>query len=192
MRLWNLWYPVVKDHEELKKRVSVILGPSGKDEKLVDRIIQTYETGRENPNDIYTAINTDSFFRIPAIRVAEAQMKHNPNTYMYMFTYPSPMQNGKLGACHAIEIPFVHGTLNMPRNELFPASNNETETISKKMMDAWTSFAKTGNPNHKDIPEWHPYSNNRATIMFDTKVEIKNDPFGEERAVWDDIIKFKD
>ena len=111
---------------------------------------------------------------------------------MYMFTYPSPMQNGKLGSCHAIEIPFVHGTLNMPRNELFPASNSETETISKKMMDAWTSFAKTGNPNHKDIPEWRPYSDNRATIMFDTKVEVLNDPFGEERAIWDNIIKFND
>ncbi len=44
----------------------------------------------------------------------------------------------------------------------------------------------------KDIPEWRPYSNNRATIMFDTKVEILNDPFGEERAVWDDIIKLNE
>jgi para-nitrobenzyl esterase len=80
----------------------------------------------------------------------------------------------------------------MPRNELFPPSNNETETISRKMMDAWSSFAKTGNPNHKDIPEWSAYSNNRATIMFDIKVEAINDPFGAERAVWDDIIKFRD
>ena len=192
MNLWNLWNPGVSDHENLKKRISIILGPSGNDEKLVNKIIQTYETGRETPNDIFTAINTDSFFRIPAIRVAEAQMKHNSNTYMYMFTYPSPMEGGKLGSCHALEIPFVHGTLNMPRNALFPPSNNETETISRKMMDAWSSFAKTGNPNHNDIPEWHAYSNNRATIMFDTKVEVLNDPFGEERAVWDDIIKFRD
>ena len=28
--------------------------------------------------------------------------------------------------------------------------------------------------------------------IFDTKVEILNNPFGEERAVWDDIIKFRD
>ena len=192
MRLWNLWYPGVSDEKDLKKRVATLLGTSGNDVKLVDRVIQTYKKGRENLTDTYTAINTDSFFRIPAIRVAEAQMKHNSNTYMYMFTYPSPMEGGKLGSCHALEIPFVHGTLNMPRNALFPPSNNETETISRKMMDAWSSFAKTGNPNHNDIPEWHAYSNNRTTIMFDTKVEVLNDPFGEERAIWDDIIKFMD
>ena len=42
----------------------------------------------------------------------------------------------------------------MPRNALFPESNEETEALSAKMMDAWISFARSGNPNHKDIPDW--------------------------------------
>ena len=83
------------------------------------------------------------------------QSKNQPDTYMYMFTYPSPIRNGSLGSVHAIEIPFVFGTLDMPRNvdfKLFPVSNKETEELSAKMMSSWISFARNGNPNHKEIP----------------------------------------
>ncbi len=35
----------------------------------------------------------------------------------------------------------------------FPKKTPETEALSEKMMNAWISFAKTGNPNHTKIPE---------------------------------------
>ncbi|MFW9879145.1 MAG: carboxylesterase/lipase family protein, partial [Candidatus Thorarchaeota archaeon] len=192
MRLWELWYPGVKNSEELFNRLNLMMRPMGQSEETVREIIDLYSETRENPTEIFNAIFTDTFFRVPSIRLAEMQSKIQPETYMYMFTYPSPIRSGSLGSVHAIEIPFVFGTLNMPRPlEIFPASNKETEKLSAKMMDSWISFARSGNPNHKEIPNWSQYRKERATMMFGKEVKAINDPYSKERVVWDDIITFK-
>ncbi|MHA2180142.1 MAG: carboxylesterase/lipase family protein [Promethearchaeota archaeon] len=194
MRLWELWYPSLKDSEEIFNRLNLMMKPMEQTEDKVREIISIYSEGRENHSEIYSAIVTDSFFRVPSIRLAEMQSKNQSDTYMYMFTYPSPIRNGSLGSVHAIEIPFVFGTLDMPRNvdfKLFPPSNEETEGLSAKMMDSWISFARNGNPNHEEIPEWAQYRNDRATMMFGKDIKALNDPYSKERSVWDDVINFK-
>jgi para-nitrobenzyl esterase len=194
MRLWELWYPSLKNSDEIFNRLKPIMKPMGQTEEKVHEIISIYSEGRENPTEIYSAIVTDSFFRVPSIRLAEMQSKNQPDTYMYMFTYPSPIRDETLGSVHAIEIPFVFGTLDMPRNvdfKLFPVSNEETDRLSTKMMDSWISFARSGNPNHNDIPNWAQYGNDRATMMFGKDVKVLNDPYSKERSVWDDVITFK-
>ena len=191
MRLWELWYPGVKDSEDLFKKVNLLLKIAGQSEDKTREVIDIYSQTRKNPTEIFSAIFTDTYFRVPSIRFAEIQAKIQPDTYMYMFTYPSPVRKGSLGAIHAIEIPFVFGTLDMPRNALFPESNEETEAISAKMMDAWISFARTGNPNHENIPDWPQYQNNRATMIFGKDIKVIDDPYDKERAVWDDVIILK-
>jgi len=195
MRLWELWYPSLKDSEEIFNRLNLMMKPMGQTEEKVRDIISIYSETRENPTEIYSAIVTDSFFRVPSIRLAEMQSKNQADTYMYMFTYPSPIRNGSLGSVHAIEIPFVFGTLDIPRNvdfKLFPVSNEETERLSRKMMDSWISFARMGDPNHKEVPEWAQYGNDRATMMFGKDVKITDDPYSKERSIWDDVIIFKE
>ena len=49
-----------------------------------------------------------------AFRFAEAYRAQQPNTFMYLFTYESPAMRGALRACHALELPFVFGTLDAP------------------------------------------------------------------------------
>jgi para-nitrobenzyl esterase len=57
------------------------------------------------------------------------------------------------------------------------------------MSSAWVGFARTGNPDHKGIPHWLTYSPaKRATMLFNTECRAENDPFGEERKLWDGII----
>ena len=61
--------------------------------------------------------------------------------------------------------------------------------LAEKMMDAWISFARTGNPNHKNIPKFPPYDlEKRATIVFDKEVTVKDDPYSSERKSWDGIL----
>jgi para-nitrobenzyl esterase len=195
MRLWELWYPGVKNSEELFNRLNLMLKLIGQSEDKVREIINIYSEKRKSPTEIYSAIITDTMFRVPSIRLAEMQSKNQPDTYMYMFTYPSPIRNGSLGSVHAIEIPFVFGTLDMPRGldnfKLFPESNKETESLSAKMMDTWISFAKNGNPNHGKIPNWEQYGKNRATMVFGKDIKVINDPNSKERAIWDDVLIFK-
>ena len=61
--------------------------------------------------DLQAAVVTDWFFRIPAIRLAEAHAAGRGATYVYEMTWRSPQFGGRLGSCHALEIPFVFDNL---------------------------------------------------------------------------------
>ena len=57
------------------------------------------------------------------------------------------------------------------------------------MMDAWTSFARSGDPTHKNIPKWVPYDlKKRSTMILGTGVHLREDPFGQERRVWEGLF----
>ena len=128
-------------------------------------------------------------FHIPSIRLAEEQSQHRANTYMYLFSWKTPLAGGRYGAMHALELSFVFGILLDKDIGIFPRKSEETQELSEKMMDAWASFARTGNPNHENIPELPPYDKEkRATIIFDKEVTIEQDPYSDERAAWEDIL----
>ncbi|MFD0662358.1 carboxylesterase/lipase family protein [Thermocatellispora tengchongensis] len=63
------------------------------------------------PGDLLAAAVSDWFFRIPAVRVAEARAATGATTWMYRFDHPDPEANHGFGACHAVELPFVFGTI---------------------------------------------------------------------------------
>jgi len=171
------------------------LGTNGINPEKSKEILDIYKEARAEklsiePKDLFDAILTDVMFRIPTIRLLEAQSPHQPNTYNYLFTLPSPGLNGILGAAHALELPFVFGTLDAPTFKDFVVVSPETQALSEKMMDAWITFARTGNPTHENIPEWPAYdAENRATMVFGEQCEVVNAPFDKERAVWDGLLE---
>ncbi|MGH9137510.1 MAG: carboxylesterase/lipase family protein, partial [Acidimicrobiales bacterium] len=70
-------------------------------------------------DDLWTAIGTDGVFRIPAIRLLEAQSTHRPEaTFAYLFTYESTAFGGRLRASHAVDIPFVFDVVGRSGTEL--------------------------------------------------------------------------
>ncbi|MFX1281878.1 MAG: carboxylesterase/lipase family protein, partial [Promethearchaeota archaeon] len=76
MRLWELWYPNVKNSEDLFNRLNLMMKPMGQKEEKVREVIDIYSEGRTNLTEIYSAIVTDSFFRVPSVRLAEMQSKN--------------------------------------------------------------------------------------------------------------------
>jgi para-nitrobenzyl esterase len=195
-KLWHLWNPQAAkiDDSGLHKGVHAILSLLRQDENKTKQFIKIFKRAREGklstaPRDIMDAFSTDYMFRIPAIRLAEAQCTHQPNTYMYLFAWKSPVMGGKLGAAHAMELPFVFGTFGESEIGIYPSKSEETEALSHKMMDCWIAFASTGNPNHDGIPEWPSYDvEKRLTMIFDREVKVVEAPFDKERAAWDGII----
>ncbi|MFX1323799.1 MAG: carboxylesterase/lipase family protein [Promethearchaeota archaeon] len=180
------------DSDSLESAVSNML-KSLNLEKKGKKIIEAYRNARKDHLsiehiDILNAIWTDYVFRISDIHIAEAQHDHNPNVYFYIFTWPSPMMKG---ACHAIELPFVFGTLHQPGIDLFFGKGPEAELLCEKTMDTWIAFAHTGNPNNKDLPEWPSYDKTkRATMMMGKEFKVVNAPFEKERSAWDGIYKY--
>jgi para-nitrobenzyl esterase len=155
--------------------------------EYVPRVIEAYRKGRSArgertaPADLLTAIQSDLMFRISALRLVEAQCKKNQPAFNYLFTWKSPVMNGILGSCHSLEIGFVFGNY----DDTFCGSGPDADALSQKIQDAWTAFARTGNPSCKSIGKWDPYGDCRNTMILDKECRLENAPYEEERAVWD-------
>jgi para-nitrobenzyl esterase len=192
-KLWHLFTPNFKELESnvLPRVIEKVLNYNGEDNITTDLVINTYRTSREEnklpskAQDVYDAFITDLRWHIPAIKFAEARSKFQKNTYMYLFSWQSPYQGGKYGAAHSLETSFVFNTHGDKEYGIFPKRSNETEALSEKIMDAWVSFAKVGDPNHENIPKWPQYEiKRRATIVFDNNIKIWEDPLKKERELW--------
>jgi para-nitrobenzyl esterase len=159
----------------------------------VDRLIEAYRaarTGRGEPAmpfDLFSAINTDVMFRKTAIRIAEAQCRYGPGGYNYLFTWKSPAAGGKLGACHVLEVGFVFGNYAAS----FNGSGPEADVLSAQMQDAWTSFARTGNPSCRSLGEWPRYSDGRSTMILDKSIRLEKAVYEEERRIWEALHEIK-
>ena len=87
---------------------------------------------------------------------------------------------GALGACHALELPFVFGTLRLPGVDRFVGACPAADGLSGQMMDVWSKFARNGDPG------WPAYDvARRATMVFGVESRVKDAPLEEERALWD-------
>ena len=105
-----------------------------------------------------------------------------------MFTHRTSAFAGFHGATHALEITFVFGNLDDSLLLPAPKRNEITTKISEQMMDSWMAFAKTGNPNHDNIPNWPVFNNkDRPTMILGKDTHPENDPLGAERRFWDEI-----
>ncbi len=145
--------------------------------------------------DVWTAMLTDHTFRVPALRLAEAQLAWHAGVWMYLFAYRSPAFGGALGACHALEIPFVWDNLDARGAALFAGEPTEaTRVLAGRLADAWVAFARDGVPSADGLPEWPAYDlERRATLWIDAEsdagggVEVVDDPMAEERRLWQGV-----
>jgi len=160
------------DDAELHKRVKENLHV---DDAEADRVIAVYRKGTPGITDIdaYLAISADNWDRIDSITEVERKIAAGKApVYMYYFAWRSPVRDGKLKAMHCMEIPFVFDHVDECKGVV--GSGQERYALAGKMSNAWTAFARTGNPNHKGLPNWAPYSTGqRATMIFDNNSEVR-------------------
>jgi para-nitrobenzyl esterase len=138
-----------------------------------------------SPGDLLAAVQTDWWCRVPAIRLAEAHASGPAATFMYEFAWRSPAFEGRLGACHGLEIPFVFDTLDKGADQMLgpllgPAPPQQ---LADKVHAAWIAFATNGDPG------WPKYDRcRRATMRFDTVSEVVDDhPRSVERELWEGV-----
>jgi para-nitrobenzyl esterase len=151
-------------------------------------VIAAYRDGRAGQStlDVFVAVSTDLVFRMPAIRLLERQSTFNADCYSYLFTMRSNSFGGGLGASHVMEIPFVFDNLDRPGVALFTGDPPGAPQLAQRMHRAWGAFARSGDPNHADLPAWPRYDTaRRATMEFGTTCGVIDDPMGEERLLWE-------
>ena len=82
---------------------------------------------------------------------------------------------------HGILIHFVFNNTHDP----ITGGGKDAITLGNKVSGSWMQFAHSGNPNNSKIPDWPEYnSDKRATMIFDNKCRIENDPGSAERHIW--------
>jgi para-nitrobenzyl esterase len=179
--------------DDLKAVVGESLPPAHRG--AAEELIETYRASRTelglptSNHDLLDAIQSDVRFTGPVALFSAAQRQHQPNTFVYLFTHESPARRGALGACHALEMPFVFGTLDAPTQDRFTGSGPEVELLSANMMQAWIEFAKTGNPSHEGIGDWAPYdAGPRPTMIFDKASRMVDAPFLSERIAIEAVL----
>ena len=177
----KVWHRTLTE-EEMRERVAAVAGTR------IDRVIETYQRlyPATNPAERLIATLTDSNFRIRSLTVAEQKAKQaKAPVYMYSFEWETPVQNGRLKAPHALDVPFTFDTIDLTNATDRSAA---AHTLSATMAETWAAFAHSGVPAHPKIPNWTAYDlKSRATMMLDAEWRIENDPRGETRQLWQTI-----
>lgn len=136
-----------------------------------------------SPSDIFFAATTAGRSWRGAIIQAEERARQGAPAYVYQLDWGSPLDEGKFGAFHTLDIPLVFDNIAQPGSRT--GISQSAQRVADQMSDALIAFARTGNPSHKGIPEWKPYTlEKRETLVFNEKSALAFDPRGGERTLY--------
>ena len=139
----------------------------------------------DSPGEIFIAVIGDVMLRLPGLRLADAQTSRAP-TYAYLFDWKSPGMDGKLGSCHALELPFVFGTHGGVPG--FAGSGPAADALAEATMDTWLAFARSGDPTNAAVeaPAWD--AETRPITVLGENNRVEHNWRGEELSVWDGVL----
>jgi para-nitrobenzyl esterase len=156
----------------------------------VDAALSAYRTfvPGASPGELLVELQTDWWCRIPALRLADAHTNGHEGSagaWVYEFSWPSPVLGGAMGACHALEIPFVFDTLDLGPDQMVGAllGPEPPQELADEMHAAWVRFATTGDPG------WPRYeADHRVQQRFGLPSVVVDDPYQDRRALWDGVL----
>lgn len=126
-------------------------------------------------------IATDKDYRMPALRMAEA---NRSDSFVYAFAYRG---RGPYfpNAHHALDLPFWFGTVEDPRFAGFFLGGEATAgelALAAAMQGALGRFL------HGEGAGWNPYDAARTTMIFGLAPGSEHDPAAATRRVWDGLV----
>ena len=138
--------------------------------------------GESSPVQMVSSMQTDRHFRVPAWQLCDVRSEVDSNTWMYWFTWPTPIFDGVLGCCHALDLPFMFSNLDKPNVELFTGADPVRSKISGHFTTELLKFAKT------DKVSWPNYTSSvRSTLRIDVETEVLSEPDPAIRNLWKQI-----
>ncbi len=132
--------------------------------------------------DRLSAMESDRLFRVPTLRLLDAQSMQNKACWGFQFTWPSAPFGVPLGACHVVDIPFVFGVTDTPAGLYFTGGGDEAKALSGEVMRVWGQFA------HGTEPDWPRWQEARQVKQFGPGDPLAPLLDGEGEALWERII----
>jgi para-nitrobenzyl esterase len=105
---------------------------------------------------------------------------------VYEFAFSGTSAQGPTGAFHGLEQPFIFGTRRVHPLGTLIEDGPDAKALSRRMRDAWTAFARSGDPRAPLTEPWATYTTqDRATLVFDASPHLEKAPRDAERAFWE-------
>lgn len=141
---------------------------------------------KATPTDIYIAIASARIFGNDSMTTASLKSDQGAPVWLYRYDYESNFPiagtNAALKAGHATDIGATFynwdlGGLHGNGPGLQKASHNLSTLL--------TTFARTGKPSGKGLPDWPEYERGRrATMLVDSECRVESDPESVARKMW--------
>ena len=177
----EVWDRKVTD-ESLRRRIAAVAGPQAG--RILD-LYRTMDPGGSREDWLIAAL-TGSNFWVRTVLLAERKAaRRAAPVYMYSLDWRSPACGGRLKAHHAMDLPFVFDTTDIPNTTKDAPGAAELAAI---VSAAWASFARTGKPSHPALPAWPAFTQEaRATMVFDKECRLVQDPDRDARLLWEGV-----
>jgi len=167
--------------DELQKRITTRLAgnDAAEGQKLLALYKRLHPTTRNQM--LWLQAESDDTRRWSAQQLCRLKAEQGTAaSYLYYFDWQSPVHDNRMGAYHTLDIPFVF--YNMDIGASMTGSDQARYQLGHVMSAAWGAFARTGDPNHADMPRWPSFDPaTLPTMVFGAKVQVTNDPNREER-----------
>ncbi len=152
----------------------------------VAAIIDAYRTNYPNMDapEVYFTAQSDATFFAGSITVADRKAEQGgAPVYFYHLDWTTPVHDGKRYVPHALDIGMVFDNVAKSESMSGPPGP-EPQAIADQMSESWLAFARTGDPNNAQVPEWPAYTpDNRAMMVFRTDPGVEIDIRATERSM---------
>lgn len=135
--------------------------------------------------DLVVAI-ADVDLHLPALALAESHARRGMPVWRASFTWRSPEH----GACHAVDLPFHFGTFGVDGWDTFTgaigADAAPAAGLSRRLREAWASFARTGRPACDPIGDWPVFRGGSDAPVIECGRDMRAgaDPAAHRLAAW--------
>ena len=141
------------------------------------------------PRYAYAQMFSDRALICPTYAGMSAVAQQQPQTFYYRFDFDAYRWGKRLGAFHAMELPFVFNAFDRsPFSILYkkPKQVEPAQALSKTIQGYWINFAKTGDPNGPGLPEWPRFSSGDKVQVLDTTVTTEPANLQDRAKFWAD------
>jgi para-nitrobenzyl esterase len=143
--------------------------------------------GDQTLDELKQQVFCDKIHIEPARYLADAVARAGHPAYLYRFSYLAESERGKMkGVLHGFEIPFV---FNIPAEVFGDKVTGDDRKMAELASAYWVSFAKTGDPNGANRPQWprHDPAVDKLINFTNNGVVVGPDPLKERLDLWQKV-----